>query len=183
MGLLKFFVETKENPVSVVEKKPPPKYPSSSGTSTKSPNSVNGVFSASDNTYEKFKATVDAMSSIPNEGTRYIAAFAGLSVGGVNKAQLISSLQTQIQSVSQEKNDFDAQFKSFYHEQVEIKKDELAEKSRQLADLSAAIESLNKDIKSSDEDLKEKQQKFLSENHSKGEELEAQLDKINQYIQ
>ncbi len=52
--------------------------------------------------YYEFSKMVDAMASIAEERTRFISAFAGLTVQGLSKEKLLQSAQTYLQLLEED---------------------------------------------------------------------------------
>lgn len=142
-----------------------------------------------DGDYSKFLATKEALAVLPSENLRYVSAFAALSVGGLTKEKLLSSVQQYSTKVEKEAFDFDKGYETAYQQQVGNAKVTLENKSKELASLVEKMNSINseiKELKRSSEDtenkLSSKKIAFHQAANVISDEIRDEISKINQYI-
>jgi uncharacterized protein YoxC len=139
--------------------------------------------------YYEFSKMVEAMMSLPDERTRYLTAFAGLSVQGLDKSKLVKSAQQYMQILNNDAENFNNTINATLHEKVEMKKQQLEEKSRRINDLTREISDLNNEIAAIGNEIKENEEKIGANVSGYNNELERfkakisdDVNKINQMI-
>jgi len=139
--------------------------------------------------YFEFLKMVEAMSSIPDEKIRYVSAFAGLSVQGLDKSKLVHSAQEYINILDADSVHFNATINTTLTENVERKKIELAAQSHRIQALTKEITQLNESILTLGTEIKENEEKIQNNVGGYATELErfkakiaADIQKINSLI-
>src|ERR1051325_2767728 len=77
--------------------------------------------------YFEFSKMIEAMSSIPDERSRYAAAFAGLSVQGLDKTKLLSTAAEYLRVLNADAANFSSTVDAALQEKVFLKKKEMEE--------------------------------------------------------
>jgi peptidoglycan hydrolase CwlO-like protein len=139
--------------------------------------------------YYEFSRMIEAMKAIPDEKARYLAAFAGLSVQGLDKARLLSTAGQYLQVLETDASNFNNTIDAALHEKVVSKKGEIEEKSKRIQQLSQEIADLQNKIAVLQNEIKENEEKI--ESNSSGYQTElvnmknkivADIEKIKQHI-
>jgi hypothetical protein len=139
--------------------------------------------------YYEFSKMTEAMRSIPDESARFSAAFAGLSVQGLDKQKLLSTAQQYVQVLETDAANFHSTVDAALKEKVLGKKQATEEKSKRIQQLTQEISDLQKEIATLQAEIKENEEKI--EANTGGYHLEsdamknrilADIEKIKQYI-
>jgi uncharacterized protein YoxC len=139
--------------------------------------------------YFEFSKMVEAMQVIPDERTRYISAFAGLSVQGLDKTKLTESANKYLEILDTDAANFDATINTALQEKVEVKKHDMEEKAKRIQQLSNEIAELNNSINLLGNEIKENEEKIRTnisgyeyELNVMKQKISNDLSKINQLI-
>jgi chromosome segregation ATPase len=193
--ILSAFVEvsedTKPPTVTEVEKTPVVRYKSSADTE-KFQQYFNTLFEEANiqgPDYYEFSKMIEAMSSIPDEKARYAAAFAGLSVQGLDKTRLLSTAVQYLQVLETDASNFNNTIDATLHEKVINKKLEIEEKNKKIQQLSQEIEDLQNKMMVLQNEIKENEEKIennstgykTESNHMKNK-IQSDIEKIKQHI-
>jgi hypothetical protein len=139
--------------------------------------------------YYEFSKMIGAMNVIPDEKARYLTAFAGLSVQGLDKTRLLSTAAQYLQVLETDASNFNSTIDVALHEKVVSKKQEIDEKSKRIQQLSQEIADLQNKITVLQNEIKENEEKI--ENNSSGYQTEltnmknriqSDIEKIKQHI-
>lgn len=139
--------------------------------------------------YYEFSKMIEAMRDIPDEKARYLTAFAGLSVQGLDKARLLSTASQYLQVLETDASNFNSTIDATLHEKVVSKKQEIEEKSKRIQQLSQEIADLQNKIAVLQNEIKENEEKI--ENNSSGyktelasmkNKIQSDIEKIKQHI-
>ena len=193
--ILSAFVEvsedTKPPTVTGVNKTPVVRY-QSSGDREKFQQYFNTLFKEANiqgPDYYEFSKMIEAMNSIPDEKARYVAAFAGLSVQGLDKTRLLSTAAQYVQVLETDASNFNNTIDATLHEKVINKKLEIEEKNKKIEQLSQEIEELQNKMMVLQNEIKENEEKI--ENNSTGyktesdrmkNKIQSDIEKIKQHI-
>jgi uncharacterized protein YoxC len=139
--------------------------------------------------YFEFSKMIAAMISITDEKARYSAAFAGLSVQGLDKTKLLSTAADYLRVLQTDAANFDSTVDAALQEKVHAKQKEIGEKTSRIEQLSAEINELHRQIARLNDEIKENEEKI--ENNSGGYKAESEkmktrimddIEKIKQHI-
>ncbi len=142
------------------------------------------------NDYYEFQIMKNAMSSIPQENIRYQAAFAGWSAtGNITKDKLVETANKYLSIVEREITEFEEAYQHQYNESVVNNEKLIASKLEEVQKLSERISALNSEIQVLKKDnidnvahLSSKHSAFISAGTQVKNEINAEINKINQYI-
>lgn len=139
--------------------------------------------------YFEFSKMIEAMSSIPDERSRYVAAFAGLSVQGLDKAKLLSTATEYLRLLNADAANFSSTVDAALQEKVFLKKKETDEKAKRIEQLKNEINELYRQIELLTGEIRENEEKIESNSGSYKRELETMkmsiekdMEKIKQHI-
>jgi hypothetical protein len=137
----------------------------------------------------EFSKMVEAMSSIPDEKARYYAAFAGLSVQGLDKAKLLGSAAEYLRILNADEDNFDSTVDAALQEKVFLKKKEIGDKTARVEQITKEINELHRQIAMLESEIKENEEKIESNSGSYKAEAENMrtrilndIEKIKQHI-
>jgi uncharacterized protein YoxC len=133
--------------------------------------------------YFEFSKMVAAMQSIPDEKTRYISAFAGLSVQGLSKDGLTGSAAKYLSILETDAVNFSETVNAALQEKVEQKKQQLKSKTERIQELTKEINDLNNSILLLGGEIKDNEEKITNNIHGYHAELEKFKVKIKDDIQ
>ena len=139
--------------------------------------------------YFEFSRMIEAMSAIPDEKTRFISAYAGLSLQGLDKDKLLKTASQYLQVVDNDAKNFQATVDKALQEKVVGKKKEMEDKARRIQelakeinDLNAKMESLTNDIRENEEKIHSNSNTYRQESDNMKNKIAQDVQKINQYI-
>ena len=139
--------------------------------------------------YFEFSKMIEAMSGIPDERSRYSAAFAGLSVQGLDRHKLLSTATEYLRILDKDAANFHSTVDAALQEKVHAKQKEIEAKTVRIQELSREIEELHRQIAVLSGEIKENIEKI--ENNSGGYKAECEsmryriandIEKIKQFI-
>ena len=110
--------------------------------------------------YFEFSKMIEAMSGIPDERSRYSAAFAGLSVQGLDKHKLLDTATEYLRILDKDAANFDSTVDATLHEKVHAKQKEIEVKSARIETLAKEIEELHRHIAVLNGEIKENMEKI-----------------------
>ena len=123
--------------------------------------------------YFEFSKMIEAMRSIPDEKARYAAAYAGLSVQGLDKAKLLSTATEYLRILNADAANFGTTVDAALQEKVFLKKQEIGEKSARIEQLSKEINELHRQIELLRNEISENEEKIESNSGSYKRESES----------
>ncbi len=139
--------------------------------------------------YFEFSKMIDAMNSIPDERSRYAAAFAGLSVQGLDKAKLMSTAAEYLRILNADAANFGSTVDAALQEKVFLKKKQTEEKAMRIQQLKSEIDELYRQIELLTGEIRENEEKIESNSGSYKREsdtmkmrIEKDIEKIKQHI-
>jgi hypothetical protein len=139
--------------------------------------------------YFEFSKMIQAMSSLSDEKARYVAAFAGLSVQGLDKAKLLSTAAEYLRVLETDAANFGSTVDEALQEKVFLKKKETEEKAMRIEQLRSEINELYRQIELLTGEIRENEEKIESNSGSYKREsetmkmrIEKEIEKIKQHI-
>ena len=139
--------------------------------------------------YYEFSKMIGVMQAIPDELSRFSAAFAGLQVQGLSKEKLLSTASEYLQVLETDAAHFNSTVAGALQEKVQDKKAELEEKaariqalSKEIAELQSQIIALDAAIKENEEKIGLRQRDYTAESRERKARISADIEKIKQYI-
>ena len=140
--------------------------------------------------YYEFSKMVAAMQVIPDERSRYYAAFAGLQVQGLDKQKLLSTAAEYLRALTADAGQFETTVEAALQEKVHSRTAEAEEKSRRIQALSQEILKLQEEIAAMQREIGENSDKltasgsaYAAESGRRKQQIESDIQKINTYIQ
>lgn len=139
--------------------------------------------------YYEFARMIVAMRVIPDERSRYAAAFAGLQVQGLDKDRLLTTANEYLRLLAADADAFQKTVGSALQEKVHGKAAEIEEKTQRIQALSQEIVALQSQIGAMQNEIRENQERldagrnaYVAESESRRRQIQADIEKINQYI-
>ncbi|MBN9382943.1 MAG: hypothetical protein J0H74_19405 [Chitinophagaceae bacterium] len=139
--------------------------------------------------YFEFSKMVAALKAVPDEFSRFCAAYAGLQVQGLTKERLLSTAEEYLRVLDTDAERFHSTVEAALQEKVHGKKAEAEEKSRRIQDLSKEISDLQSQIAALQAEITESEQKitgrsgdYTAESAARKQQISADIEKIKQYI-
>lgn len=140
--------------------------------------------------YYEFSKMIEAMQAIPDEEVRYITAYAGLSVQGLNKQKLLSTAEQYLQLLDTDATNFHNSVDAALKEKVHEKKRQMDEKDKRIQQLAQEISALQNELMALQSEIKENEAKIEANTGGYKNESEAMkyrinndIEKIKRYIQ
>ena len=139
--------------------------------------------------YYEFAAMVVALRSVPDEASRFAAAYAGLRVQGLDKEKLLSTAAEYLKILETDAGLFHTTVDAALQEKVHARKTEAAQKKTRLEDLTKEIASLQEQIKTLEAEVQDNEEKINSRNDAYAIEsaerrarIEADMIKIKSHL-
>jgi hypothetical protein len=139
--------------------------------------------------YFEFSKMTEAMISIPDERTRYTAAYAGLSIQSLDKQKLLQSATQYVQVLETDAANFNSTVDAALREKVQSKQQEIENNARRIESLSKEISGLQQKISLLQNEVKENEDKIESNSGAYSREMQVMkhkilddVEKIKQYI-
>jgi len=139
--------------------------------------------------YFEFSKMVQAMSAIPDEKTKYLTAFAGLSIQGLDKKKLLETATHYLELIDADAKNFHSMVAKTLQEKVTAKKKEMDDKTkriqdlnREIAELSSGLEAISNEVKDNEEKINANAANYQAEMLQLKDRISQDAQKINQYI-
>jgi len=139
--------------------------------------------------YFEFSKMTEAMMSIPDEKARYSAAFAGLSVQGLDKQKLLYSATQYVQVLETDSNNFHTTVDAALKEKVQSKQQEIESNSKrmealakEISDLQNKINALRLEVKENEEKIESNSGAYTKEMQNMKNRILQDIKKIEQYV-
>lgn len=139
--------------------------------------------------YFEFSKMVEAMSAIPDEKTKYLTAFAGLSIQGLDKKKLLETASHYLGLIDADAKNFTVMVSKTLHEKVTEKKKEMEDKTkriqdlnREIAELSSGLQAISNEVKENEEKINANAASYQAEMIFLKDRISQDAQKINQYI-
>jgi len=139
--------------------------------------------------YYEFSRMIAAMHAIPDERARYVAAFAGLQVQGLDKAKLLSTAGDYLQVLTADSDHFEKTVDAALQEKVHSRTAEAEEKSKRIQTLSQEILELQSQIGAMQNEIREAKSKldtnssaYAAESERRRQQIQSDITKIENYI-
>lgn len=140
--------------------------------------------------YYEYSKMIDAMQAVTDEQVRYITAFAGLSVQGLNKQKLLTSASQYLQVLDDDAASFHNTVDAAIQEKVHEKKRLMEEKEKRIQQLMQEISTLQTDTLNLQHEIKENEAKieantggYKYESEATKDRISRDMEKIKSYIQ
>ena len=139
--------------------------------------------------YFEFSKMVTALKAVPDEFTRYSAAFAGLQAQGLTKEKLLSTAEEYLKVLDTDAAHFHSTVEAALQEKVQDKKAEAEQKatriqtlSKESNDLQSQIAALQAEIRDSEEKITGRSGDYTAESAARKQQIAADIERIKQYI-
>lgn len=139
--------------------------------------------------YYEFARMILAMQAIPDERARYVAAFAGLQVQGLDKEKLLSTAGEYLRVLTTDADQFQKTVDAALQEKVHHRSAEAEEKGRRIEALSKEIVELQQQIGALQKEVAEAKEKldasssgYTAESERRKRQILADIEKIKQFI-
>jgi len=139
--------------------------------------------------YFEFSKMVTALKAVPDEFTRYTAAFAGLQAQGLTKEKLLSTAAEYLKVLDTDADHFHSTVEAALQEKVQNKKAQAEEKatriqaiSKEINDLQSQIAALQAEIRDSEQKITGRSGDYTTESAARKQQIAVDIEKIKQYI-
>jgi hypothetical protein len=139
--------------------------------------------------YYEFSKMIGAMQAIPDEQSRFYAAYAGLHVQGLEKEKLLSTAAEYLHILSADASHFQATVDNALQEKVHGKAAAAEEKSQRIRSLSQEIIGLQQQIAALQAEILEDKGKieasstgYSAESQRRKTRIQDDIEKIRHYI-
>jgi hypothetical protein len=140
--------------------------------------------------YFEFSKMIEAMQAVPDEQVRYITAFAGLSVQGLDKQKLLSTAAQYLQLLGADATNFRNTVDAALQEKVHERQRQMEEKEKRIHQLTREISALQNERLTLQGEIKENEAKieantggYKSESENLKNRIAWDIEKIKRYIQ
>jgi len=139
--------------------------------------------------YYEFARMTSAMQAIPDERSRFAAAFAGLQVQGLDRQKLLSTAGEYLRVLAGDADRFGSTVETALQEKVHSRTAEAEEKNKRIQVLSQEIVELQNQIATMRSEVREAKDKleagsnaYTDESERRKQQILGDIEKINNYI-
>ena len=140
--------------------------------------------------YYEFSKMIEVMQAVPDEQVRYITAFAGLSVQGLDKQKLLSTAAQYLQLLDTDATNFHSTVDAALQEKVYEKKKLMTDKESRIQQLTQEISALQNELLNLQSEIKDNEAKieantggYKNESEAMKNRINHDMEKIKRYIQ
>ena len=133
--------------------------------------------------YFEFSKMTEAMQNVADERARYSAAFAGLSVQGLDKQKLLQSATQYVEVLETDAINFNKTVDAALKEKVQAKQQEIEANAKRIEALAKEISELQNKTLVLQEEVKENEAKIENNSGAYLNEMQAMKNKILQDIE
>lgn len=139
--------------------------------------------------YFEFASMTKAMNAIADEKARYSAAFAGLSVQGLDKTKLLETANAYLKILETDAANFNSTVDAALAEKVKAKQEEITAKHKRIEELKREIDDLQHKLQLLQMEVKENEEKIASNTGSyrvcaenRKMEIQRDIERIKEYV-
>ncbi len=139
--------------------------------------------------YYEFAKMTAAMIAIADEKARYSAAFAGLSVQGLDKNKLLNTAAEYLKILETDAANFNSTVDAALNEKVQAKEQEINSKqhrieqlSREISDLQNQIQLLQIEVKENEEKIESNTGGYKIASEKMKQQILGDIEKIKQHV-
>jgi len=140
--------------------------------------------------YFEFAKMTQAMMAIADEKSRYVAAYAGLNVQGLDKSKLLNTATAYLQILEKDAAHFSSTVDVALTEKVKAKQQEIVLKQQRIEQLSKEINDLQSQVLMLHDEVRENEEKIESNtggyktaSENMKQQILIDIEKIKQHIQ
>ena len=133
--------------------------------------------------YYEYSKMLEAMQAVPDERVRFITAFAGLSVQGLDKTKLVATAEEYVKLLDSDAKQFLGSVDAALQEKVVEKRKQMTEKEQRIQQLSQEILNLQTELQNMQTEVKENEAKIEANTSGYKAESAAMKSRINQDIE
>ena len=139
--------------------------------------------------YYEFSRMILAMQTLPDEASRFAAAYAGLQVQGLDKGMLLSTAAAYLQVLETDANQFHSTVDAALQEKVHARTAESEEKrariqtlTKEIGELQGQVHALQAEIAENEEKISSRNGAYIAESAERRARIEADIAKIKNYL-
>lgn len=139
--------------------------------------------------YFEFASMTKAMQAITDEKARYSAAFAGLSVQGLDKTKLLETANAYLKILETDAANFNSTVDAALAEKVKAKQEDITAKHKRIEELAREIDDLKNKVQLLQMEVKENEEKIASNTgsyracaESRKAEIMRDIERIKEYV-
>lgn len=139
--------------------------------------------------YFEFAKMTQAMATISDEKGRYSAAYAGLSVQGLDKNKLLQTAEAYLKILETDAANFSSTVDAALAEKVQAKQQEIVQKqqrieqlTRELSDLQNQIQLLELEVKENEEKIESNTGGYKAAAAKMKQQIALDIERIKQHI-
>lgn len=139
--------------------------------------------------YFEFASMTKAMHAIADEKARYSAAFAGLSVQGLDKTKLLETANAYLKILETDAANFNSTVDAALAEKVKAKQEAITAKHKRIEELAREIDDLKNKVQLLQMEVKENEEKIASNTgsyracaESRKMEIMKDIERIKEYV-